>query len=45
MKNSFYNNPNNLIQKRTQNIINIDNKSVMKYNDPKCQSEKRITSI
>ena len=41
MKKSFYNNTNNLIQKRTQNIINIDNKNVMKYNEPKCQPEKK----
>jgi hypothetical protein len=41
MKKSFYNNTNNLIQKRSQNIINLDNKNVMKYNEPKCQPEKK----
>ena len=41
MKKSFYNNSNNLIKKKGQNIINIDNKNLIKNNDVKYQLEKK----
>ena len=41
MKKSFYKNTNNLIKKRNQNIINIDNKNIIKYNEGKSKQEKK----
>ena len=40
MKKSFYNNSNNIIKKRSPNIINIDNKNIIKYNEKNNQEKK-----
>ena len=42
MRKSFYNNnPNNLIKKKNQNNINLDNKNIIKYNESKNQQGKK----
>ena len=45
MKKSFYNNTNNIIKKRNQNIINIDNKNIIKYNEGKNHQDKKDFKI
>ena len=41
MKKSCYNNINNLLKKRNKNIVNMDNKNIIKYNEEKNQQEKK----
>ena len=41
MKKPFYNNLNNIIKKRSPNIINIDTKNVIKYIEGKNNQEKK----
>ena len=41
MKKSFNNNTNNLIKQKYQNIMNTDNKNIIKNNDGKNQLEKK----
>ena len=45
MKKSFHKNTNNLLKKRNQNKVNIDNKNIIKYNEDKNLQDKKDFQI
>ena len=45
MKKSFHKNTNNLLKKRNQNKVNIDNKNIIKYNEEKNLQDKKDFQI
>ena len=45
MKKSFYNKSNKIIKKRSPNIINIDNKNIIKYNEKIIKKKKIFKKI